>query len=240
MLKLTKTYDVCRSGEPKLTAVFIHGIAASSASFDGLFEHMLDKDSTREMRLIAFDLLGAGKSYTSDKLEYNYDEQLEALDNAIKNLDVHGPLILVGHSMGTMIATRYAHEHKVDGLVLISAPVYRKKDIENPMFDKAMEGFREVVGRKNRELLNSVAFNNEIKNIVSNVENYDYLARLDVPTTIIYGELDQIIGIFNYPKLLENNSNIVAIQTPGAHGVTVDKYNKIISALKEYMESEKK
>ena len=30
MLKLTKTYDVCKAEKSVLTAVFIHGVAASS------------------------------------------------------------------------------------------------------------------------------------------------------------------------------------------------------------------
>ncbi len=237
MLELAKTYDVCRSGEPKLTVVFLHGIASSSASFAGLFEHLIVDRTTCEMRLVAFDLLGSGKSYTSDTLEYNYDEQLEALKNAIDKLHVQGPLVIVGHSMGTMIATRFASQHKnlVKGLVLISAPVYREEDIKNPMFEKAMIGFREVVGAKSRELLESKAFNNEIKNIVSDVNNYNYLLKLDIPTIIIYGELDRIIASFNLPELVKQNPHIQLSRTAGAHGVTVDKYNKITSALKTYL-----
>lgn len=242
MLELAKTYDVCRAGEPKLTVVFLHGIAADSSSFDGLFNFLLTMKAAREMRLVAFDLLGSGRSFTSDELEYNFDEQLKALENSIKKLGVCGPLVLVGHSMGTLIVTRFAVKHPalVDGVVLISAPVYKKEDIENPMFEKAMDGFREVVGRKSRGTLNSKAFNNAIKNIVSNVDNYEYFSNLKQPTTIIYGELDQIIASFNYPGLLRFNPNLKTTKTAGAHGVTVDKYNKVLSALRKYIKSEEK
>ena len=240
MLELTKTYDVCLTGEPKLTVVFLHGIAADTSSFEGLLAHLLREASMKEMRMVAFDWLGAGKSYTSDELNYDYKEQLEALKNSINTLDVKGPLILVAHSMGTMLATRFATENQrlVKGLVLVSAPVYKKEDIENPLFEKAMEGFREVVGRKSKGLLESKAFNNEIKNIVSDVHNYDYLVGLKQPTTIIYGELDKIIAPFNYPGLLKANPNLIAQKTPGSHGVTIDKYGKISTAIKGFMKEE--
>lgn len=240
MLELAKTYDVCRAGEPKLTVVFLHGIASSSASFDGLFEYLMVNKAAKNIRLVAFDLLGAGKSYTSDELNYDFTEQLEALKSSIDKLDAGGPVVIVGHSMGTMIATRFADAHKrlVKGLVLVSPPVYKKEDIENPLFEKAMEGFREVVGKKNSEMLTAKSFNNEIKNIVSNPHNYDFLLKLSQPTTIIYGELDKIIAPYNIPGLVKENSNIVVIKTPGAHGVTVDKYSKILGALKNFLNEE--
>ena len=242
MLKLTKTYDVCKAEKSVLTAVFIHGVAASSKSFDGLFKYLTDNNDVNNIRIVAFDLLGAGESYASDELEYNYDEQIEALYNSIKELGIKGPLVLVGHSMGTMIATRFANTHPqmVDGLILISAPVYRKEDILDPRFKKAMDGFREVVAVKDKTILNTKAFNNEIDSIVSNVENYEYLLRLNKPTVIIYGELDRIIASFNIPGLLKQNKSISAIKTAGAHGVSKDKYHKIVSVLNSFSEEGEK
>lgn len=236
-LELAKTYDVCRSGEPKLTAVFLHGIAASSTSFNPLFDYLMVNNSMREVRLVAFDLLGAGESYASDALNYDFDEQLLALENSIKRLGVAGPMIIVAHSMGTMIATRFAdaHPNLVDGLILISAPIYRREDIENPLFEKAMSGFREIVSKKNPALTKTKVFDSEIKNIVSNPENYDYLVKLSQPTIIIYGELDKIIGAPNIAELLKQNSHIKAVKAPGAHGVSVDKFGKISSALKKFL-----
>lgn len=242
MLKLAKTFDLSRCDNPKLTAVFIHGIAASSKSFDGLFGYIVENDVLDSTRIVAFDLLGSGKSLSSDKLEYNYDEQIEGLYNAIKDLNSDGPLILVGHSMGTMIVTRFAslYPELVDSLVLISAPVYHKDDIENPLFKKAMNGFRNAIGAKKNTVSDSKAFNNEIKNIVSDTKNYDYLLRLDKPTVIIYGELDRIIASFNLPQLLKANTNIKAIKTAGAHGVSKEKYTKIVSTLNKLSKKEVK
>ena len=85
----------------------------------------------------------------------------------------------------------------VNGLILISAPMYRKEDIKNPMFERAMDGFRSAVAVKSKGLLKSKAFNNEMEKIVLDGENYEYLLRLSKSTVIIYGELDTIIASFN-------------------------------------------
>lgn len=242
MLELAKTYDVCKVFEPKLTVVFLHGIAANSSDFEGVLEYLEKNDSMRSVRLVTFDLLGAGKSYTSDELNYDFEEQLEALKNSIDKLEVSSPLVIVAHSMGTLIATRFAEKHKrlVKGLILISPPIYKKEDIENPMFEVAMNGFREVVKRKKQALITEKSFNNEIINIVSNKRNYDFLTRITQPTIIIYGELDKIIAPFNIPELLETNPNITAIKTAGSHAVMRDKYAKILVALQKFLGEEEK
>ncbi len=236
-LELSKTHDFCQSKNPKLTVVFIHGIAASSASFKNTLDYLEGTRSMQNVRFVTFDLLGAGKSYTSDRLEYNFDEQLVALENSIKKLRIKTPLVLVGHSMGTMVATRYAATHKkeIRELILVSPPIYRVEDIKSPMFAQAMGGFREAVKQKNREVIKTKAFNNEIDNIISNTKNYDFLAKMTKPTTLIFGDKDLIIAAFNIPKLLKENSKIRAIKTSGTHGVSRDKYTKILPELERIL-----
>ena len=238
-LKLAKAYDVCKKKTPRLTVVLIHGIATNSKSFDGLIKYLSGKDSVNDIRFVAFDLLGAGKSYTSDELNYDFKEQLEALDNSIQEFNIKTPLIIIAHSMGTMIAAHYANEKNdlVKELILVSPPIYRKEDINNPMFKKAMDGFKEIVSHKDHNIVKTKAFNNEINLIISNPENYDYFAKLTQPTYIIYGELDKFIAPLNIPGLLEKNQNITATKTIGSHGVTRDKYDKILEVLEKALKS---
>lgn len=232
-LKLYKAHDFSASDEPKLAVIFIHGIAADSSSFKKAIEYLEGTRSMKEVRFIAFDLLGAGGSYTTDKLNYDFKEQLEALNNSIKKLNLKIPVVLVGHSMGTLIATRFAGNHKrlVKNLILISPPIYRPEDIKNPAFEVAMNGFREVMSQKNKEVLETKAFNNELKLIVANPKNYDKLIATTTPTTLIYGEFDQIIAPLNIPGVLKKNPHITAIKTSGRHGVQKDKYTKVLEIL---------
>ena len=234
-LELAKTCDFCASDKLKLTVVFIHGIASDSSSFDGLLKHLASISDLKDVRMICFDLLGVGKSYSSDDINYDFTEQINALYNSIDELKCETPIVLVGHSMGTLVSVRFANLHKrlVRELVLISPPIYREEDIRNPMFKVAMNGFRDVVEQKKHGATKSKVFNDEIKYIVSNTNNYRQFTELSQPTTMIYGELDRIIASHNIPKLLKTNPNIKVLKTTGAHGITVDKYAKVTDVLKK-------
>lgn len=236
-MKLTKTYDSCQSGTPRLAVVFIHGIASDSSTFKNAIEYLEGTTSLKDIRFITFDLLGSGKSPKSDKLNYDFKDQLEALDNAISDLKLDVPMVLVGHSMGCLISARYTdlHKSKVKELVLISPPIYRPEDFKNPAFLAGQDGFKKIVFQKNPALKEDKAFNNEMEKIVLNPKNYEIYCRLARPTTIIFGLADQIIANFNIPGLLRKNSKIVALETPGTHGVSHDKYIKILPILERLL-----
>ena len=238
-LILAKTNDFCNSGNPKLTVVLIHGIASDSSTFDGLLGYLKQSKKLDDVRFVTFDLLSSGKSMKSDDLNYDYTEQLTALRNAIKKLDIKTPLVLVGHSLGTFIVTRYADKYKdeVKSLILISAPVYTKKDFDNPAFITGIKLFKDAVSVKDPALTKEKSFNNLMDNIVLDKNNYDALANIKTPTNIIYGELDQFIASFNYPKLLKDNPKYIIInKTPGRHGVSHDKYDKVCEILEKELD----
>ncbi|MBQ3470254.1 alpha/beta fold hydrolase [Candidatus Saccharibacteria bacterium] len=228
-LTLAKTNDILTSEKPKYAVIMIHGIASNSASYDKAIDYLTKEKKLEDLRIITFDLLGAGKSLTSDELNYDYKDHLTALENAISELELEIPIILVGHSMGTFIATRYASKHKKDikKLILISPPIYTKEDLENPAMAVAIDAFSKAVSARDPEISKTKAFNNEIKYIVLNPDNYKYLAEVDVPTTLVYGELDRIIASFNLPKILKINKNLSAEKAAGGHGVTIDKLPKL-------------
>ena len=239
-LELKKTHDFSVSDKPKLTVVFIHGIASNSASFTNALKYLEGTKSLNDVRFVTFDLLGSGKSLKSDELTYGYTDQLTALENSIKKLKIKTPLILVGHSMGTFIVERYADKHRRDisKLILVSPPVYTKRDLDNPAFDVAMRAFCDAVSVKDPSIVKEKSFKNSIEKIVKNRNNYDVLTSLTLPIVIIFGELDKIIAPYNFPRLLKNNSNISAIRTAGKHSVSRDKYIKIKDILEKEVNAE--
>ncbi len=234
-LTLFKSYDYCQADKPELTAVMIHGIASNSSTYDkALASFETDKDLAN-IRFVTFDLLGAGNSLKSDELDYNYDEQIEALHNAISNLKVKTPLILVGHSLGTFIVTRYAsfYPNEVSQLILISAPIYTERDFDNPAFALGIDAFKKAVSVKDPNILKEKSFINSMDKIVLDRKNYSVLSKIKVPTSIIYGDEDQLIASYNVKGLLRDNPSIRAIKTHGRHGVTADKFTELAKLLKE-------
>ena len=233
-LTLIKTHDFCAAKTPKLTVVLIHGIASDSSTCARALQYLEGTTSLKDVRFVTFDLLGSGKSLKSDELNYDYKEQVEALHNAILKLKLDTPLVLVGHSLGTFIVTRYADTYKksVKRLILVSPPVYTPEDLENPAFKKGIKVFEAAVSAKNPSYLKEKAFQNSMQKIVLNKKNYKTLAELKTPATLIYGDADQFIGAPNIPKLVaENPKYLNAIKTTGRHGVSRDKYSKMVEIL---------
>ena len=236
-LKLEKTHDFIPSGEDaKLLAVFVHGIASDSSTFNKTLEYLESDPSLEDVRFVTFDLLGSGKSYSSDDLNYNYEEQILALENSINELPNNIPLVLIGHSMGSLIAAKYAKEIKreIKRLVLVSPPIYTVKDLENPAMSAAIKVFEKAVSVKIPNILKEKSFTKSMENIVLNKDNYKDISGLSIPTTIIFGELDQFIASYNFPSLAKNEPCcFTIIKTIGKHGMSHDKYYKIKDILEE-------
>lgn len=238
-LELAKTHDFCKTKTPVLTVILLHGIASSSSTFRNTLKYLEGTTALKNVRFITFDWLGSGKSYASDRLDYDYDDQLIALHHSIQKLKLQTPLVLIGHSMGTLLATRYAAIHKksVKKLILISPPVYTKENLKNPAFKKALDVFRESVSRRDRNLAKTKSFTSSMENIVKDPHNYKTLATLTTNSTLIYSRLDPIIAPFNIPKIAKlNPKHLTLIKTNSNHHVTNDKYSKIPEILIELMQ----
>lgn len=112
--------NVVRYGNDDVaTVVFLHGfcldwhsllpqIAAVRASFGN------------SVRIVAYDHRGHGASGHAPSSTYTVDRLAEDLGDVLHATESGGPLVLVGHSMGGMVALRYAvtHPNSVTGLVL--------------------------------------------------------------------------------------------------------------------------
>ena len=234
-LELHKAYDRKVVDKPKLTVVMIHGIASDSTTYNALLEVLEKREDLNDCRIVTYDLLGSGKSNSDDSLEYTYDEQLEALHNGILHLDLDSPLMLLGHSLGTFIVTRYANTYpdEVSELVLVSPPIYLPEDYDNPLFGVGMKAFEKSVSARQKDILQNKAFRKSMDNIIMDRNNYNVLVGTKTPTTIIYGNDDRLIASYNIPRLLKDNSCIKAVKVEGKHGVSKDKFEEIFTVFKE-------
>jgi pimeloyl-ACP methyl ester carboxylesterase len=114
-------YTAEGSGE---TIVFLHGMAASSRYWEAYAPKL-----SANHRIIRLDLLGFGRSPASDS-GYTVNDHLQAIQDTLEHVGLNKKFTLVGHSMGALLALKYAAKHpeQVANLILISMPIYRSPE----------------------------------------------------------------------------------------------------------------
>lgn len=119
----------------KTCVLFLHGWLDNAASFDSLIAQIGDHLTVTQAQscyLLSLDLAGHGLSaHKSIDNFYAFHEYIIDLDQLLKQLD-YDRLILVGHSLGSLISAAYASAFpdKVTGLVLIEGllPLHEAAD----------------------------------------------------------------------------------------------------------------
>lgn len=107
------------------TVVLLHGMLAS-----GLYWEEIMSLLGQDFHVIAPDLLGFGHSPKPKDSDYSRDTHIETIISTLNKIGVKGQVVLVGHSMGALIALGLTvkYPHMVSKLILISMPVYKNKD----------------------------------------------------------------------------------------------------------------
>lgn len=118
--RLARVIDVGQAGGQ--TVVLLHGIGRTGQVWQSVVELLVPLG----VRVAAFDLLGFGASPKPDWPAYDSDDHARAVIAAIEKLRASGPAILVGHSMGCLVAVRVARLRPdlVRHLVLYEMPLY--------------------------------------------------------------------------------------------------------------------
>ena len=112
-----------RLGDPSARPIiFLHGITGSRRYWEKRVVHL-----ARRNRLVIPDLLGFGLS-PKPPVDYTVPTFRQSVRCLLEDEGMAGrPHVLVGHSLGALIAVDYAVEHSADvqALVLINMPRYQ-------------------------------------------------------------------------------------------------------------------
>lgn len=115
---MTLHYTILGQGEP---VVLLHGMAGSSRYWNEAVRNF----SPEKYKIINLDLLGFGLSPKPTDVTYNYETHIAAIKETLDALDVKS-FVLVGHSMGALLALRLAaySDFEIRHLVLVGLPFY--------------------------------------------------------------------------------------------------------------------
>lgn len=228
--------------ELEITVVFIHGIGSSA----GMWDHIIPKISS-QARIITLDLLGFGRSPKPEWSKYDARQHAIALARTLREHKVKkDKVIVVGHSLGALVAIEYAYRYKkrVASLILCSPPFYQpaaKKTTRIIPRDDAYRKLYEYVRHNPSKLLKIGELANQyfilnkgmnindstvpayIKSLEASIENQNSAKRVQkitAPTAIIYGRLDLLLIKRNLKQVAEENENVTLHSVTATHEIT--------------------
>ena len=247
---------------PVLTVVFLHGISATSETWRATFKQLSKTPEMKQVRLIVLDLLGYGKSLQTNWLDYDYTDYNQALEQTLRKKQVTGPIVLVGHSMGSLIAadfaTNFQHEAQIVGLILVSPPVLMPEELAklpDRVYTKsygalqqlakdepAMEVIANFIQRFSSfssKYIKTPAFGRAMDQIILNHNNYHTFTQIRIPTLIIHGHFDPLVMASNLKRAAKDYSSYVQfVSVLGHHDVSSAKRSKILIELKRIIHEE--
>lgn len=223
------------SVKPRATVLFLHGIGHSGEVWTDSIA-VLPED----IRYVTIDLLGFGKSPQPSWALYSAKTQARSIYATLLKLQIRGPLIVVGHSLGSLVAVELAKRHPrlVKSLILCSPPFYKAdrpfnrdkllKDIYR-FSQKHPERFLALTNRAKQYGLVNQTFNvsgetiapymNALEATIINQDSLEDAKKLRVPTTILHGKLDPVVIPRNLKELATTNPHIELIHLLAGHEI---------------------
>lgn len=230
--------EFCSPSKPRATVVFIHGMGDSAESW-----REVTKLLPNDVRAIGIDMLGFGKSPRPSWVTYNIRTQARSVARTILWLNLLQRPILVGHSMGSLVAIELAKRYPLvlKQLILCSPPLY--KSTANQWFgqEKILKDFYRLV-TKHPDQLEMIAPLAAKLGITTNVFNvagenakvyvaaleagiiqqasFEDAGKLGLPVTILYGLFDPVVIGSYFKELDKNKDNVVVKKFPVGHEIT--------------------
>lgn len=238
-----KTYVYGNEDAP--TAVLLHGINNSSKNWLPTISSI-----KRPAHILSIDLLGFGASPKPENIKYTTQDHLKSINYTINKQTAREPFVLVGHSMGAILAVEYAHTHpeRVSELILCSFPYYKNKDLTEGIKAK----WAKIAGKtlysvyswvrnhpdptlRSAKLAKHITpagveinltkegwtpFVESLKNTIEKQDLTTHFDNLKMPIHIISGKLDPVIIATNINQLVASHKNISSHTVTTGHDLT--------------------
>jgi pimeloyl-ACP methyl ester carboxylesterase len=204
------------------SVVLLHGLGSSSKVWRPLIKMLVAK----QYRATAFDLLGFGTAPKPTWIDYSVEDHARAVLAAMAKRNIKKPILLVGHSMGCLVAVHIARLQPklVKHLVLYEMPLYadvpelRKYTMLRSLYFAAYKRILKhpEYSPKNARLVQKLAarlagfritkqtwtpFVKTIKHTVMQQSTLEDMKRLSIPMDVIYGTRDAVV-IRAKPRLI--------------------------------------
>lgn len=112
---------------PREIVVLIHGLGNSLKSWEKIAKELPD-----DVQVIGIDMLGFGDSPRPEWARYDVKTQARSVGRTLVRMGLKRRPIIVGHSMGSLVAIEMAKRYPIliKRLILCSPPIYKKAEKE--------------------------------------------------------------------------------------------------------------
>lgn len=245
--------EVTGQGE---TIVLLHGYLSSSQYFKHIREPL-----SRHFRVITLDLLGFGRS-PKPNVAYNYDDHMNAVQATLDALGVKKPFILLGHSMGALIALKYAATKPSDvtKLILFNPPLFTSREQMVSVHKSHARRYRVMLYSRGRHIywltlrlvprrhtkrrpainftdiisMSPAAREGSYRNIIGGASVFNDFDTLKVPTLLVNGRYDRAVYLENLAgRMLPPGMTSVTIDT--GHHPLVRNVEESLNLIRSYL-----
>jgi len=247
--QLAKTTEV-GEGTP---VILLHGIGRTGK----VWEHVVRELSLLNQRVVTFDLLGFGASPKPNWVRYDIDDHAAAVIASIDKLKPTQPLVIVGHSMGCLVAVRVARLRPdlVRHLVLFEMPLYEglpqkayyrmRTNLYFKFYDwviRYQPGFDEESARRIERLARKIVgfevtretwqpFIKSLRNTIMQQTADQDIPLLTMPMDVIYGSYDMLVIRGELANIFGSHERISRKTIPAGHSISLKSSRFIASRI---------
>ena len=263
-MRVPYTLHVYRqSSAPKAraTLVFLHGIGNSGKTWDEV--SMLLPD---DVNIVVVDLLGFGDSPQPDWAAYDAKTQARSLAKTLLAVGLRQQVILVGHSMGCLVAVEFAKRYPalVSSLILCSPPLYNvdpnddrhlfvaRDEQLRRLYELALKDPQNIVrlsklAKKYNLLnpdfdvhaLNIDSYASALRANIMNQTTTSDIVRIKKPIHILYGTLDPFVIGENIKQVKQASSYITVNRFIAGHEIVGKYVGRVAMAIESAIKSKK-
>lgn len=236
--------------------VFLHGIGRTG----NVWRNVVKELSKYPYHIIAFDLLGFGESPKPTYIDYNMDDHANAVIASLDKLKKEKPFVIVGHSMGCLIAVRVARLRPdlVRHLVLYEMPLYEglpekrmyrvRLNLYSRFYSWVLNykpAFNEESKRRIDKLAERIAgfdvseeswppFIKSLENTIIKQTTSQDIPFLNIPVDVIYGLFDMLVIRGKAEQIFGSDArNIKAHNVRARHEITPKASKLIVQRIAE-------
>jgi len=244
------TNDIKR---PRATILMIHGIGTSSKMWGEIIKRL-----PKDIRIITIDLLGFGQSPKPNWAVYSAKTQARSVLATLLKLRINSQVIIVGHSLGALVAVDVARRYPLmtRSLILCSPPFYelnRKEKRILPRSDEILKYIYSEVRKRPEQFIkisslamryklipnkafdlnsdNSGPYMGALEAAIINQSSLASIKRLKLPIHILHGMIDPVVINRHLEDLNKQQSNITLTQVPASHEITGRYIDATVSAI---------